>query len=244
MPDRDDILAALQAQLQTGVKNSAAAEVIPTGSRAFDSALGGGWRRGTLIEWLGDAGGGATLLALIAARQACQAGQKYIVVDQHRRFYPPAAAALGCDLRTIVVVCPATRQDLDWALNQTLSCPAIAAVLCWPDQLTDRAFRRWQLAAEKGRSLGLLVRCPSVIREPSWADVRLLIQAVCSAGRRRFKVDILRCRGGVSGQSVEVEISEEGLLHDANPVHSISELAGATPLQRAPPAQTPRRRRV
>jgi hypothetical protein len=44
--------------------------------------------------------------------------------------------------------------------------------------LADREFRRLQLAAETGGTLGLLVRPAQARDEPSWADLRLLVEPV------------------------------------------------------------------
>jgi hypothetical protein len=188
------------------------------------------------VEWLGEEGSGASTLALVMARQSWQTwqrGKTLVVVDRQRRFYPPAAAALGIDLQSIVVARPRTLLDHEWTLNQALRCPAVAAVLCWPQKVDSRAFRRLQLSAEKGGSLGLILRGAAAIREPSWADVRLLVHPLRSPERRRFQVEVLRCRGSVCGRSVEVEINDEGLLNDADPLHSIPELAPATAHQRS-----------
>ena len=235
---RKDLTKDLQAQLRRLAEDGSGC--VATGSLSLDVLLAGGIRQGALVEWLGDTGGGATSLALAVARQACQNGQTLVVIDPHRRFYPPAA---GNILPMTLVTYPGNEVDQEWTAIQALRCPAIGAVLWWPERLTERTFRRLQLAAESGRSLGLIVRGTSAIREPSWAEMRLLVRSLPEGARRRFQVEIVRFRGA-SGRSVEVEISSEGLLHDAHPVHSVSELAAATPPQRTSPTQAPRRRRV
>src|SRR5262245_21752610 len=64
-----------------------------TDCRGLDRLLGGpSLRRGSLIEWLGEgAGNGASMLALIVAREACQEGGTLMVIDRRGTFYPPAA---------------------------------------------------------------------------------------------------------------------------------------------------------
>lgn len=170
-----------------------------------------------------------------------------VVVDGQRRFYPPAAAAWQVDLHNLLVVCPADMREHHWAVHQALSCPAVGAVLCWPERLDARMFRRLQLAAEMSGSLGLLVRSAEARGKPSWAQTQLWIEALpvsaspgtglSSAGpsgvegakesRRRLRVELLRSRGSSSGQSVELEIDERGTLHETNSLPVVSELAPA-----------------
>ena len=43
-------------------------------------------------------------------------------------------------------------------------------------------------------------------REPTWADVRLLVQPLAGQQPRQVRVTLLHCRGGGSKGSVELEI--------------------------------------
>jgi protein ImuA len=97
-------------------------------------------------------------------------------------------------------------------LDQALRCPGVAAALAWPEKLDGRTFRRLQLAAEEGGALGLLMRPEHVRHEPSWAEVRLLVEprpVATPGGGRRLTIQLLRCRGGAGGGDVEVEIDDE-----------------------------------
>jgi hypothetical protein len=130
----------------------------------------------------------------------------------------------------LLVVQAANPADNHWTLDQALRCVGVAALLAWPDRLDGHAFRRIQLATEEGGSLGLLLRSQEAQWEPSWADVRLRVEPLpalekaeekltstlgvkCRApffGRgRRLRIDLLRCRGGAGGESIEVEIDDE-----------------------------------
>ncbi|MHC4177299.1 MAG: ImuA family protein [Planctomycetota bacterium] len=164
---------------------------ISSGSGPLDRLLPeGGFHRAALAEWLtAGEGSGATTLALAAARQACQpigggleqsptkwAGGALVVLDRCREFHPPAAVRLGIEPEDLIVVQADSEADNRWALDQALRCPGVAAVLAWPERLDGRTFRRLQLAAEEGGGLGLLIRPLAARREPSWADVRLLVE--------------------------------------------------------------------
>ena len=180
-------------------------DAIPSGNRQLDRLLGaGGFRRGTLVEWLaGPLAGGATVasgatgaggaagacgatetcgatgagtLALIAAREAARAGGAIVVVDRAGLFYPPAAVRLGIDLETLIVVRPESDGDQAWALDQVLRTRGVAAAWCLLEKQDDHTLRRWQLAAETSGVLGLLVR-------PADARARTLVGRMPAAGR-------------------------------------------------------------
>ena len=187
---------------------------LPSGCEGLDRLLPDrGFRRGTLVEWLAvGTGSGGESLALFAARQACCQGGVLVVLDQAREFYAPAAVRLGIEWDKLIVVQAANAADNLWALDQALRCPAVAAAVAWPKRLDGRTFRRLQLAAEQGGSLGLFVRPETVRHEPSWAGVRLWVEPLptaAPAAGRRLKIQLLHSRGGANGGSVEVEIDDE-----------------------------------
>jgi hypothetical protein len=177
-------LAEQMRQCETARRCSPEA-TISTGYPALDRWLpDGGLHRGTLVEWLPRDGGAATTLALAAARQACGENGTLVVIDRRRTFYPLAAAACGLDLSRLLLVRPQSDRDETWAIDQSLRSGGASAVLAWPDTLDDHLFRRLQLAAEAGDSLGLFVRPARAIAEPSWAEVRWLVEPLPSLPSR------------------------------------------------------------
>ena len=241
MLSRDQIVAALQQQMRQ-VENAHhfLCEGVTTGIAALDRLLPqGGFPRGAIVEWLGEPGAGASTLALLAAREACREGGALVVIDRPRRLYPPAAARLGIDLERLIVVRPQNQADERWAVHQALSCPAVAAVLCWPEKLDDRTARRWQLAAERGKSLGLLVRPEQALAQPAWSEVRLLVRGLPARGlpvrglpvrggpaegNRRLRVEVVHGRGMSAEKCVELEFDDA-----TSAVHLAAELADSTP---------------
>ncbi|MBL9123278.1 MAG: hypothetical protein JNG90_06565 [Planctomycetaceae bacterium] len=233
MLSRDDLIQTLRERMRQGTTRLAA-ERISSGCVGLDRLLPAqGFRRGSLVEWVGLPGSGATTLALVAAREASRNGGAVVVVDPLRRFYPPAAASLGIELEKLILVRPGNPRDQQWALTQTLGCRAVAAVLCWPERLESRVGRRWQLAAEQGGSLGLLVSRPRGDEGNAWSEMRLRVEGLPTSGWRRWRVEVLRSRtpGEMcrpNGRSIELELAEEGLIHEAHPLHLAPELAPAT----------------
>jgi protein ImuA len=208
-------------------------EILSTGAPALDRCLPlGGLRAGSLVEYLG--GGGS--LALAAARAACQSGRALVIVDRAGRFYAPAAASFGLNLTRLVLVRPATAADELWTLTEALRCPGIGAVWSVCPRLAQRDFRRLQLAAETGGTLGLLMRPAKVRSRPTWAEVQWLVEPQPARERWRMRVALVRCRGAHEGQSVLVEWDEtSGTWQEADHANSLpssAELAGAASARR------------
>jgi hypothetical protein len=220
--------------------------VVCSGLPALDRLLPeGGFRRGSVVEWLSSrSGGGAATLALAAAREALAAGGALVVIDRHGRFYPPAAVRLGIPLEKMIVVHPAHEADHAWAVDQVLRSRGVAALWCAVERADDHALRRWQLAAETSGVLGLLARSAAARREPSWAELRLEVQPVAEPNSpsrgRRLRVTLLRARSGIAGRTVEVEVVSPGmdqptrdLPHETRHLHLASQLAPATTRRRS-----------
>jgi len=217
---------------------------VSSGCKPLDRLLPeGGFAWGSLVEWLVDGGGiPAESLALGSACQACRRGGALIVLDCRGEFYPPAAARLAVDLDRLILVRAATAADDAWALDQSLRCAGVSAVLAWPERLDGRTFRRLQLAVEEGGGLGVLVRPAAAQAEPSWADVRLLVESLPrdgparaaaelssqhkgrpSGAGRRVRIHLLRCRRLAAGRKIDVEIDDE-----THTVHLVAPLVEAT----------------
>lgn len=235
--------------------------VFSSGGEVLDRMLPhGGLRPGTLVEWVCDAArpGGAMLLATIAAAEVLRhegpAGRPLVIVDTWAQdtvtqdtvggaqsCYPPALVSLGVPPQRMVVVRPAadhTRGDLLWAIDQSLRCGAVAAVLArLGDWLAPADARRLQLAAETGGTTLLRVR-PSRMRgerspdgPPSpprrstrrsgvdrfgFADVRWVVSPLPGGGRRQLWVELAKCRGGVAGGTGAIEIAPHPRWLDAD----------------------------
>jgi protein ImuA len=237
------ILSQRIGQLETaGRQAHAGAAKISSGCGVIDRCLpGGGYSPGTIVEFLRSGpGSGASLLAMLTARQAMGSGRYLMVVDPQQRFYPPAAVALGLDLDRLIVVHPQQASDAFWAMDQALRSPAVGATWSMIADMDDWTARRLQLAAEVGGGLGVLVRdrSPSP-SQPSWAEVQWRVRGGIAAGSeppssnsmppvaswhdaRSLDLYLQRCRGGRAGQHLTVawdtatgqwtSISSQGVL--------------------------------
>jgi hypothetical protein len=232
MSNRNQTLETLRRRVRELETDShSLGDVVSTGCDEFDRLLGKrGIERGSLVEWIGSAGSGASTLALKTAQAVCE-NRVLVVLDSGGQFYPTAADALGIALDRTIVVQPNTR-DYQWTLLQILRSGGIAAVVCWPDKANEKMLRRWQLAAEHGKTMGFLIRPPTALHEPTWAQVRLLVEAQRThAKTRRWKMTIL---GSLRNDSIELEMNDEtGRLQKACSLPLASVLADPATLQRS-----------
>jgi protein ImuA len=206
------------------------------------------------------------MLALVAAREACRDGRAFVVLDRpiptrsasegerFGRFYPPAAAAWGIDLSAMLVLRPDNDADALWALDQALRCPGVGAVWATCDRLDVRDFRRLQLAAECGGTLGLLMRPAQLRGQPTWADVQWQVRSLkyevrsTKSKRHSFRpssfvlrtcVELVRCRGAPGGKAVLLELDESAGIwwevpgHATYPLPLLARLADPTGARRA-----------
>lgn len=147
---------------------------------------------------------GATSYALavgvrLQAASGLPPGRSLVVIDREGRFYPPAILpwlelAHSPDqeaVRTsptgkssgkqhrhenrLYVIRPGSESDEVWAIDQSLRCSGVAAVIGWPERVSSTVLRRWQLAARSSGVVGLFVRPAAARHEPTWADARIQV---------------------------------------------------------------------
>jgi len=177
-------------------RSAAQVSVVPTGFAALDAALpGGGWPRAGLIEILVSHIGVGELNALLPAlasltHQASARWNAWIAPPFEP--FAPALAAHGLILERLFIV--RTEQPL-WAFEQSLISGACEAVLAWAPRAPSRDIRRLQLAAEKGRALGVLFRPVAVAKESSNAVLRVIVEPTDQGAR----LTLLKSRGGHRG---------------------------------------------
>ncbi len=182
------IIAALQRQLKSvGVEVSTSnfishdlgsARTISTGCAAVDAWFpNGGLVRGSTIEIVSPSlAAGATHFTMMLAKQICGPQGLLVLIDRRQDLNPALLTALGFDLQNVLFVHPQSEEDHLWALEQALADTCVAAVWTRIEKLDKRYQRRWQLAAERGQSIGLLQRPEKVLGHPTWAMVQVQVR--------------------------------------------------------------------
>jgi protein ImuA len=223
-------LSALRERIRQ-LERPARHGVLPFGVAAIDAALpGGGLALGAVHEILG-AGGDeeegaapAGFAAGILARLGAEAGDGPVLWCLKRPdLYGPGLVAHGLDPARLVLVTAPRDDDVLWAVEEGLRAgptSGLAAVVGEVARLPMVAGRRLQLAAERSGVTLLLLRrwrnaaeAAAERERPSAAVTRWRVAALPSAdiagepgiGRLRWRVELLRSRGGVpDGWDVEV----------------------------------------
>ena len=157
---------------------------LSTGFAALDEHLPDkGWPRTGLIEILVSRFGSGELALLVPALAALTraATARWCVwVAPPLVPFAPALASCGVVLDRVAVVGGARPL---WAFEQTLGSGACDAVLGWVRQPKPRDIRRLQLAAERGRTLGVLFRPRRAARTASNAVLRLSVEPLATGVR-------------------------------------------------------------
>jgi hypothetical protein len=160
---------------------------LPSGFAALDAYLPeGGWPRTGLIEILSARFGSGELLLLLpvlAALTRTATARWCVWVAPPFIPFAPALVAQGVVLDRVAVVGGARPL---WAFEQTLGSGACDAALAWAERPQPRELRRLQLAAERGRALGVLFRPQRAAAEASVAVLRLSLAPLAQGVRIRL----------------------------------------------------------
>ena len=210
-------LAGLRARirrLERGGRGEEA-KALSLGVPEIDAALPeGGLALGAVQELIAAEPADGAVFALaarwlgLAQRQG--SGTWVLWCGRAERLYGPGLVQLGLDPARLVTVRAARAEDALWVMEEALRCRDLAGAVAEIDGLSLAQSRRLQLATEAG-GIGLLLRPPSRSGGglgqglgASAAVTRWRIAAVPCArgpapgvlGAPRWKLELLRCRGG------------------------------------------------
>jgi protein ImuA len=212
--DRPALLSALRARIARLDRSSGAAMDAGGGGgagiplcAAIDAALpgGSGLSRAAVHEVLAaEPGAAAGFCALLLAR----AGGTVLWIAAEPDAWPPGLARFGLSPADLVLVQAPRPVDGLWAMEEALRCPGVAGALLALRSLDLTAARRLQLAAEAGGAVGLLLRPDEEdAAGASAALTRWRVGALPGTGSAahdlgdpRWRLDLLRCRGGKPGR--------------------------------------------
>jgi protein ImuA len=224
-------LSALRAKIaaiEAGGRSDAA--VLPFGEAAIDGCLpGGGLPLGGWHEVAAEglevetAAAPAAFTALMAAPLAApypatgqvagRPGGEVVWVLRRDDLWAPGLAGLGLDPERLICVCVRDEAEVLAVMEDALSTTGVAAVVGEVEAADLTAGRRLQLACEKQRATGFLIRrrpFGGLARKPATGSAAATRWRVASApseppagefglGAPRFRVTLERTRGGRTG---------------------------------------------
>ncbi len=144
------------ADIERGTEGSGRPQQVATGFPAIDQDLpDGGLALGAVHEISGPLAHGfaARLLTHLSGPVLWLRAK-----TEPTRLYAPALKAIGCHVEQWFIAYTSTPKDLLWGLEEGLRSGAVDAVIGEPTApLSITASRRLQLAAERGKTLGLIL---------------------------------------------------------------------------------------
>ncbi|HYI68906.1 MAG TPA: hypothetical protein VEX87_04125 [Skermanella sp.] len=213
------VLAELRGRIRRmeGIGGADGSRFLPLGVPEVDGALPeGGLPLGCLHEIVGESdsfnsvatGFGAAILARISGQHEALHQGRMVWITRDDDLYAPGIAAYGLKPERLIVVSARRDSDILWAMEESLRCRSLAAVLGEIGDIDMVASRRLQLAAEASGVTALLLRSAgrrlgataSVTRWGLSAAPSRPIDGVPGLGLPRWRTRLLRCRGGQPGE--------------------------------------------
>ncbi|GAC1384557.1 MAG: ImuA family protein [Ginsengibacter sp.] len=130
-----------------------------------------------------------------------------IWISQSLKIYPPALKLFGIDPDKIIFILPKEKEML-WVMEEALKCDGLSAVIGEIPELNFTASRRLQLAVEKSRVTGFILRNDPKLINTTTCVTRWKITSMSSqfsgdmpgVGSPSWNVELLKVRNGTPGK--------------------------------------------
>lgn len=242
-PDPSTVLRDLRGEVRRIERRhvSHSRGVMPVGVAEIDAALpGGGLAQGALHEAMGGETDTdyATAATLFMAGLLARTTGPILWVLHRPDLFAPGLACAGLSPGRIIFA--EAGKDVLGCMEEGLQHPALAAVVGEVmGRLPMVASRRLQLAAEHSGVLALALRRTwrqedtAALREPTAAVTRWRVTPLPSPpvaasrglGRARWRVDLLRCKGGAQGAWVVEACDAGGRVSVVRPARRVAAVA-------------------
>ena len=131
-----------------------------------------------------------------------------IWISASRTIFPPALQSFGISPDRVIFIDLAKEKEMMWAMEEALKCKGLSAVIGEIQELNFTASRRLQLAVEKSRVTGFILRRNPRIINTTACIARWQISSVQSepadgipgVGFPRWNVELLKVRNGYPGK--------------------------------------------
>ena len=161
----------------------------------------------------------AGFIAAVAGKLMKNGGAS-LWIGSSRSVFPPALKFFDIDPEKIIFIDLRREKDVTWAMEEALKCDSLAAIVGEIQELNFTASRRFQLAVEKSRVTGFILRCnprnPNIIAcVARWKITSLpglLNDDMPGVGFPRWNVELLKIRNGKPG-SWQIEWINNRFMH-------------------------------
>lgn len=155
-----------------------------------------------------------------------------IWIGSQLTIFPPALKSFGIVPENIIFIDLQNQKDILWTIEEALKCDGLSAVIGELPELSFTGSRRLQLAVEKSRVTGFILRKTSRSLSTTAAIARWNIKSLPGhvpenlpgVGFARWQVELLKVRNGRPGKW-EVEWSD-------GKFHPVSKIAAILPEQK------------
>ena len=140
------------------------------------------------------------LAALIKDKSAA------IWISNTHTIFPPALKQYNLDPGKIIFICLKKEKEIVWVTEAALKCEALAAVVANIPNLNFTASRRLQLAVEKSKVTGFILRQTKNDSSPTACVSRWKVKSlpgeieIPGVGFPRWKVELIKIRNGKPGE--------------------------------------------
>ena len=189
-----------------------------TGYPQLDSILPGrGWPQKGLIEIISPQWGMGELQLLIPLmRSVIEQGHWILWISPPHLLYAPALVQVGISTDQVLVVNLETScKDALWSMEKALQTNNCGLVLAWQTWLPGKVLRRLQLAAETGKTLGVLFKN----RDSKYSQSKMRLQvkgfSPQTGSLNKAEVTIIKARGNFQPLTTQLELYRHQSQHTA-----------------------------
>lgn len=188
-------------------------EALPIGLGKIEKCFPGGvFPRGTIHEFIAqapeDAAASEGFIAAILSR-LMENANSCVWVSRNRKLFPPALTAFGAPAQQIIFVDLNYTKEILWVTEEALKCDGLSCVIAEISDLDFAQSRRLQLATEKSKVTGIILRKQAK---------RVLSASACAArwqifpypsetipgmpgvGYPRWEVNLIKVKNGEGGK--------------------------------------------
>lgn len=138
-------------------------------------------------------------------------------IGTSRKLFPPSLTMFGVSPERFIFIDVATEKDVLWAMDEALKCKSITAVVGEIREVSFKASRRFQLAAEQSQVTGFLLRhslrnINTTACVSRWRISTLPSETYDSLpgiGNPRWHIELLKVRSG-KPQTWDIEWTHDG----------------------------------
>lgn len=131
-------------------------------------------------------------------------------ISRGRRLFAPAMAAFGVAPDKVIFISLHKDKDALWVMEEALKCKGLTAVVCELRDMDFKQSRRFQLAVERSRVTGFVLRNATEKLGATACAARWQVKALPSSdlnglpglGFLRWQVELLKVRNGQTGNWV------------------------------------------